>query len=104
MVLSVLYRMRRLRGTVFDPFGHTLVRRTERRLIAEYEDLLERSLAHLTPDTVDALVEIAALPDLIRGYEHIKLAGVERYYEQAVRCYAELTDAPRAPGLPVATA
>jgi indolepyruvate ferredoxin oxidoreductase len=70
---------RRLRGTPLDPFGLTEVRRTERRLAREYREVVAELLAHLSADNHSAAVEIASLPDMVRGYEHIKLANVARY-------------------------
>ena len=81
-VLGLLVRMRRLRGTRLDPFGHTEVRREERRLIEWYHEALEQVLAHLTPETHDLAVEIATAPDGIRGYEAIKLRNATRVREQ----------------------
>jgi indolepyruvate ferredoxin oxidoreductase len=74
-----LYRMRRLRGTRLDPFGHAEVRRVERELIEEYESTVAEALTLLTPDTHDAAVELLELPDLVRGYEEIKLRNVVLY-------------------------
>ena len=73
---------RRLRGTPLNLFGRTEVRRTERQLVAEYRDVLSELVAHLTPETHAAAVEIAGLPDMVRGYEEIKLANVERYHQR----------------------
>ncbi|GAA4898008.1 indolepyruvate ferredoxin oxidoreductase family protein [Actinomycetospora straminea] len=70
-----LRAMRRLRGTRLDPFGVAEVRRVERELVAEYRALVP-TLMELD---VDRAVEIAALPDMVRGYEDIKLANVARY-------------------------
>jgi indolepyruvate ferredoxin oxidoreductase len=75
----VLYAMRRLRGTPFDPFGYARVRRVERQLIHEYRGIVRTLSANLTADNLTMAVEIAQLPDMIRGYEHIKLANVEKY-------------------------
>ncbi|MGW4420842.1 indolepyruvate ferredoxin oxidoreductase family protein [Streptosporangium sp. NPDC004631] len=75
----VLRGMRRLRGTVFDPFGHAAVRRVERALITEYRDVVDRLLDELTAGNHPAAVEIAELPELVRGYEHVKLGNVDRY-------------------------
>ena len=75
----LLYRMRRLRGTRLDPFGHAKVRRTERELIAEYESLVDEALSLLKPDTHDTARELLELPDVIRGYEEIKLRNVVLY-------------------------
>ena len=67
---------RRLRGTVFDPFGRASVRRVEREMPGEYLALIESAPA-------DVAVEVAELADVVRGYEEIKLANVERFREQA---------------------
>jgi indolepyruvate ferredoxin oxidoreductase len=75
----ILRSMTPLRGTAFDPFGHTRVRRTERELVTEYRANIEGVLATLNQETYGRSVELAALPDMIRGYEEIKLASVERY-------------------------
>jgi indolepyruvate ferredoxin oxidoreductase len=72
----VLRAGRRLRGTAFDPFGRAEVRRVERALPGEY-----LSLVAAAPD--DVAVEVAELADVVRGYEDIKLANVERFREAA---------------------
>ena len=89
LVFRLLYALRFLRGTAFDPFGHTTMRRTERKLPAEYRAYVERALEVLKPDAYEQAVRLAQLPDVVRGYEHIKLANVERYRAQA----AELLEA-----------
>jgi indolepyruvate ferredoxin oxidoreductase len=81
-VLRVLAAMRRLRGTRFDVFGYTAVRRAERELIAEYRQVIEQLATLLRPGNHALAVEIAALPDLVRGYEDVKLAAVARYRER----------------------
>jgi indolepyruvate ferredoxin oxidoreductase len=78
-----LYRMRRLRGTKLDPFGHAEVRRVERELIVEYERLVDEALSLLRPETHDTAVELLELPDLVRGYEDIKLRNVTLYRKRA---------------------
>jgi indolepyruvate ferredoxin oxidoreductase len=80
--LSVLKGLRRLRGTPFDVFGYAAVRRTERELIVEYRSLMEAELEALTTDTYERALKLAKLPDVIRGYEDVKLANVERFREQ----------------------
>jgi len=74
--------MRGLRGGALDVFGRAEVRRTERALIGEYRALVERALAALSPETYDRAVKLSALPDVIRGYEDIKLRNVEKFREQ----------------------
>jgi indolepyruvate ferredoxin oxidoreductase len=92
--LVALHRARRLRGTRFDVFGYTEVRRTERALVTEYRRDVAEALRYLTPTTRDTVLELAALPDMVRGYEHVKLANVVRYRERS----AELVERLRAVG------
>jgi indolepyruvate ferredoxin oxidoreductase len=75
----VLRAARGLRGTPFDPFGHARVRKVERELLREYRAVLERIAEELDPANHATAVRIAGLPELVRGYEEIKLAGVDRY-------------------------
>jgi indolepyruvate ferredoxin oxidoreductase len=82
--------MRALRGTPLDPFGHTHVRRVERALPGEYLALVELALARLDAATLPLALEVAALPELVRGYEQIKLAGVERFRARAAELRARL--------------
>ena len=78
-VLRGLVSLRFLRGNRLDPFGHTKVRRMERALIGDYRAVVEQLLAGLTGGNSDLAVEIAELPDLVRGYEEIKVANVAAY-------------------------
>jgi indolepyruvate ferredoxin oxidoreductase len=68
-----------VRGTKLDPFGYTQVRRVERELTQEYTATIDDLLRQLTAETYPRAVEIARLPDLVRGYENIKLANVALY-------------------------
>ena len=81
-LFRVLRAMRRLRGTPFDPFGRTKVRRVERALVVEYRGLIEKALVDLSPETHERAVRLAELPDLVRGYEQVKLANVDRYHDE----------------------
>ncbi|MBI2204736.1 MAG: 2-oxoacid:acceptor oxidoreductase family protein [Candidatus Rokubacteria bacterium] len=82
-LFGVLVRLRGLRGTAFDPFGYARVRRIERALIAEYRGLVDRALVALAPDAYERAVALASLPDVIRGYEDVKLRAVARFREEA---------------------
>lgn len=73
-----LARLKFLRGTPFDPFGHTRERRMERNLIGWYESLLTDLRPLLHAETVATMVEIASLPLEIRGYGPVKDAAVEK--------------------------
>ena len=76
--LLALARLKFLRGTPFDVFGYAAHRRKERELIVWYHNLIETVLERLTPENLDDALELAALPDQIRGYEHIKEDSIAR--------------------------
>ncbi|MFZ4287246.1 indolepyruvate ferredoxin oxidoreductase family protein [Variovorax sp. HJSM1_2] len=71
-----LARMKGLRGTAFDVFGRTEERRTERALIGEYRATIEGVLTMLTAANHGTAVELARLPELIKGYGHVKEANL----------------------------
>jgi indolepyruvate ferredoxin oxidoreductase len=77
-----LAKARRLRGTAFDPFGRTEERRTERALIAEYEALVAELVGGLDAARHAQAVELARLPEQIRGFGHVKEANLERVRER----------------------
>ena len=74
-----------LRGTALDIFGRTEERRMERALIEEYEQTVETLLAGLTRENHALAVEIASLPETIRGYGHIKAKSVRGRAQEARR-------------------
>ena len=88
--LRMLKAGRRLRGTPLDPFGYSHLRRVERRLPDEYRGHVEAALEALSADTHATCVALAELPELVRGYEEIKLRGVERFAERGAELRAEL--------------
>ena len=94
-VLGFVAKMRFLRGTPFDPFGRTAERRMERRLIEEYFETVEELLAGLRPENVALAVEIASIPELVRGYGHVK----QRHVAEAEAEKATLLERWRAGGV-----
>ena len=80
-LFEALKRGKRLRGTRLDPFGATEMRRLERELVDEFGDVLT-VLAETDADTIDDAVAIAGLPDMVRGYEDLKLARVAEYRQK----------------------
>ena len=84
-----LRSMRHVRGTAFDPFGHSHVRRTERALVKEYMSAIETVLSRLDTDRLDAAIAIAELADLVRGYEAVKMRSVEEYRSKLHAALAE---------------
>ncbi len=71
-MFGILAKLKGLRGTPFDFFGKTEERRMERRLIGEYEETVEALLAGLKTENHNLAVEIASIPERIRGFGHVK--------------------------------
>jgi indolepyruvate ferredoxin oxidoreductase len=88
--LKVLQKGKRLRGTPLDIFGYAKVRRVERDLLREYRRVVEKLSDKVTADNVEAAVELATLPDVVRGYEEIKLHNVEHYRSELARLRSKL--------------
>ncbi|WP_334185503.1 indolepyruvate ferredoxin oxidoreductase family protein [Novosphingobium sp.] len=78
-VLRLLAIGKKLRGTAFDPFGYSVERKTERRLITDYEALIERLISSLDTTRLSDAVRIAGLALEIRGYGHVKDKAVVEY-------------------------
>ncbi len=90
---KLLAKLKGLRGTRLDVFGHTAERKAERALIADYEAAMEEILAGLKKENHGIALEIARTPEVIRGYGHIK----ERAMEAAAVHKAHLLDLFRHP-------
>jgi indolepyruvate ferredoxin oxidoreductase len=88
--LKILASMKALRGGVFDVFGYSGHRRKERALIAWYRDLITQLLDQVTDENRAKALEIAALPDQIRGYEGIKEENIARVQKAASEKLAEM--------------
>lgn len=94
-LFATLAPMKRLRGTRFDPFGRDHVRVVERELLAEFEALVDELAARVGESNHAVALELAQLPDVVRGYDDVKLDNVKTYKEQLTRLRARLTDASR---------
>lgn len=68
-----------VRGSIIDPFGHTKMRRAERRLRDEYERAIRDICNRPAAFGLSRALRIASLPDMVRGYEEIKMARIESY-------------------------
>ncbi|MBD9398242.1 indolepyruvate ferredoxin oxidoreductase family protein [Pseudomonas sp. PDM11] len=75
---KVLAKLRVLRGTWLDPFGHSEERKLEQALISEYERSMGQLLDALDAGNYETALAIAELPEQIRGYGHVKEKAVER--------------------------
>jgi len=72
-LFGLLAKLKFLRGTALDPFGYTAERKAERQLVSDYEMLLDELIAKLAPDNHHLAVGLAAIPEKIRGFGHVKL-------------------------------
>jgi len=90
---KLLAGLKGLRGGALDVFGRTAERRMERALIGEYETVITELLAGLDTENHGIAVRIAAIPDEIRGFGHVKAQNVE----EAKARQAELLEAFRNP-------
>ena len=90
--MRVLAGLRFLRGTRLDPFGRSVERRTERELIDRYVSSVRSVLPRLDGDTVELAVELASLPERIRGFGHVKEKSLPPVLERWAALEAELAD------------
>ncbi len=86
---KLLSKFKKLRGTALDPFGRTEERKAERALIAEYIELLDTIKAKLTEQNIEQALALAALPDDIRGYGHVKEKNMHQYHEKKATLLAD---------------
>jgi indolepyruvate ferredoxin oxidoreductase len=96
--MGLLAKLKGLRGTALDVFGYSAERRRERALIDEYVETIGGLLDGLSAERVALASEIAAIPEFIRGYGHVK----ERHLEDAKAREAQLLARWRDPTTPPA--
>ncbi len=96
VVFHLLAAAKGLRGTAFDPFGRSADRALERRLIAEYERLVEEIIERLDAGNHATAVALAAIPEQIRGYGHVKEASLAATRQRETELLAAFR-APRGP-------
>jgi indolepyruvate ferredoxin oxidoreductase len=78
LAFKLLAKLKFLRGSALDVFGRTAERRMERQLIQDYERSVGAALAGLTADNLPRVVELASLPERIRGFGHVKAAHLDQ--------------------------
>ncbi|MGA7323998.1 MAG: DUF6537 domain-containing protein, partial [Rhodomicrobium sp.] len=91
--MKLLAKGKALRGSRLDIFGRTAERKAERILLADYKARVERLLPALTASNLALAAEYASVPDLIRGFGHVKMANMKK----AETRYAELEAALSSP-------
>ena len=83
VAFRLLAKLKGLRGTWMDVFGYTAERRAERALIVEYRETVLGMLGKLSRGSLEKAIEVASVPEEIRGYGHVKEAALVR--AEAVR-------------------
>jgi indolepyruvate ferredoxin oxidoreductase len=80
-LFKALAKGKKLRGTSKDPFGRAELRKIERAMIGEYESAISGVCVALQAGSIDpaSAIEIAGLPDQVRGYEDLKLQRATDY-------------------------
>ena len=77
MAFKLLAPLKGLRGGAFDIFGKTEERRQERALIVDYRASVDEILKALTPDNHATAVEMARIPEQIKGFGHVKARNLK---------------------------
>ena len=93
-VFSLLAKLKFLRGTKWDLFSYTQERKAERNLVSDYCLLIEKILevlavAETSRSRYNLIVEIASLPEDIKGYGHIKMKAITEYRKRKERLLAQ---------------
>ena len=96
-VFAVLARFKGLRGTMLDPFGYTQERRRERGLIERYEPVVASLIDDLDHTNHAVAVEIASLPERIRGFGHVKARSIEEAERREVELLGRFGAAVESP-------
>jgi indolepyruvate ferredoxin oxidoreductase len=82
---KLLAKLKGIRNTWLDPFAYTHERKVEREWLRNYEQILEELLSGLTPDKLDTAVQLAKLPDAVRGYGAVKERYLAHVQQQQTR-------------------
>ncbi|MCB1692644.1 MAG: indolepyruvate ferredoxin oxidoreductase family protein [Pseudomonadales bacterium] len=87
----LLARFRFLRGSRLDPFGYTADRKLERRLIAEYERMVDEIIPLIDPANLSIVESLLRLPSGIRGFGHIKQRNAENAAREKENLFTRLS-------------
>ena len=75
-VFKLLAKFKKIRGTFLDPFGYTAERKSERQLVSHFEETVIKLLENLSTKNYTLAIEIASIPQEIRGFGHVKEEGL----------------------------
>ena len=76
-MLKLLPKLKGLRGTWLDPFAYSHDRKLDRQLLKEYQARVEQVLSGLNVGSLEQAVAIASVPDMIKGYGHVRTASAK---------------------------
>ena len=93
LIMVVLAKLKRLRGSPLDVFGYTAERRRERAFLARYETLLDTVCSGLNTDNYELAVMLASLPDDVRGFGPVRDSHMQMVGRQMDKLLAQFTDA-----------
>jgi indolepyruvate ferredoxin oxidoreductase len=88
---KLLAKFKGLRGGAFDIFGYTEERKMERALIVEYREMVTALMDKLTPDNHAVAVELAGLPEKVRGFGHVKEKAVATFLAEKARLLSQFS-------------
>ena len=91
---KLLAKFRWLRGSILDPFRNSAESRAARALISQYENDVETILEQLNSDNLETAAKLASIPDLIRGYGHVRQKKTIEANEVRMKFLAELLSQP----------
>ena len=100
--MRALARLRVLRRTALNPFRYSAERRWERKLLRDYEADLDLIAARLTPDNLSVATALAAYPQRIRGFGHVKEAQARAVLAERERLIQALHAPAESPLVPMA--
>ena len=86
---AMLAKLKGLRGTPLDIFGYSAERQMERALITQYEADIAQLLRDLTAEKLPLAIQIASVPEGIRGYGHVKARHHAQAESKRQRLWAE---------------
>ncbi|MFM7524694.1 MAG: indolepyruvate ferredoxin oxidoreductase family protein, partial [Betaproteobacteria bacterium] len=93
MMFPLLAKLKFLRGTTLDPFGHTEERKTERALIEQYRATITSLCASLNASNHPLVTEVARISEEIRGYGHVKEQHLRNAKEKEAQLLSQLKTA-----------
>lgn len=91
-IFYILAKCKFLRGSAVDIFSYTYERRLERKMITDYEQLLNLLIPRLSPTTHTLITRLARLPMSITGFGHVKITNYKKAMDQQRDLLSKLND------------